>query len=99
MKFRMRRITPGVVFLTALLLILAIACGPSAEQSAATDSTEPTTPPQAPLAASAASAATAEARTAAATGRDGTIYRHQDQRVQCNNQRTTDCRSGKPGGG
>lgn len=64
MKFRMRRIMPGVVFLTALLLILAIACGPSAEQSAATDSTEPTTPAQAPLAASAASAATSEARAA-----------------------------------
>ena len=36
MPFRMRRIMPGAVLLTALLLTLAIACGPSAEQTAST---------------------------------------------------------------
>ena len=36
MPFRMRRITPGVVFLTALILCLAIACGPSAEPNSST---------------------------------------------------------------
>ena len=64
MKFRMRRITPGVVFLMALLLTIALACGPSAEPSPATNSTEPTAPPGAPLAAAAESAATVEAQAA-----------------------------------
>ena len=60
----MRRVTPGVVFLMALLLTIAIACGPSAEQSPATNATEPTAPPEAPLAAAADSAATVEAQAA-----------------------------------
>ncbi|MCY4416333.1 MAG: redoxin domain-containing protein [Chloroflexi bacterium] len=64
MRFRMRRVTPGVVFLMALLLTIAIACGPSAEQSPATNATEPTAPPEAPLAAAADSAATVEAQAA-----------------------------------
>ena len=65
MPFRMRRIMPGVVILTALLLTAAIACGPSAEQTPASenttnDTTTTTSPTEAPAAAAASSGGTAE---------------------------------------
>ena len=70
MPFRMRRITPGVVFLTALILCLAIACGPSAEPATPSE-TSPTT---ASTTASAAEqpAATAPSTDAAASQSSGT---------------------------
>ena len=52
MPFQIRRVSFGVVFLTALFLIAAIACGPSAEPAASSETspapaTEPTTAPAA----------------------------------------------------
>ena len=70
MPFQIRRITPGVVFLTALILCLAIACGPSAEPATPSE-TSPTT---ASTTASAAEqpAATAPSTDAAASQSSGT---------------------------
>ena len=44
MPFKMRRIMPGVVFLTALILVAAIACGPSAEPAPSSSVASATAP-------------------------------------------------------
>lgn len=50
MLFQMRRITPGVVFLTALILTIAIACGPGAEPAASSETSRAAAPTTAPAA-------------------------------------------------
>ena len=66
----MRRITPGVAFLTALILTIAIACGPSAEPAASSETSPAAAPTTAPAAEQ--SAATAPAADAKANRTDGT---------------------------
>ena len=74
MLFQMRRITLGVVFLTALIFTIAIACGPGAEPAASSSETSPaaapTTAPAAEQqpAATAPSADTSASRTDVTTG-------------------------------
>ncbi len=67
MKFRMRRIMPGVVFLTALLLTTAIACGPSAEQSTSSETTADTSTTSSTTGSTTTGSATAAAEQPAAT--------------------------------
>ncbi len=76
MLFQMRRITPGVVFLTALILTIAIACGPSAEPAASSATSPAAAPTMAPAAeqpaATAPSADASAHRTDGATGEQPT---------------------------
>ena len=70
MPFQMRRITLSVAFLTALFLTTAIACGPSAEPAASSETSPAAAPTTAPAAEQ--SAATAPAADAKANRTDGT---------------------------
>ena len=71
MSFQMRRITLGVASLTALFLTIAIACGPSAEPAALSE-TSPAAPATAPAAAAEQPAATAPSADTKANQTDGT---------------------------
>ena len=68
MPFQMRRITPGVVFLTALILTIAIACGPSAEPAASSETSPAAAPTTAPAAEQSAATAPSTDAGASQTG-------------------------------